>query len=93
MPRAVEYCPSSDFNANAAWAVLVSIAHNLVRWVGALGLQITGPLVAKTIRRRFVALPGRLTTSTRRRRLHLPTHWPWATQGAACFARLVKSQT
>jgi hypothetical protein len=29
----LEHCPSGDFNANAAWAVLASLAHNLVRWV------------------------------------------------------------
>jgi hypothetical protein len=89
----LEHCPSGDFNANAAWAVLASIAHNLVRWVGSLGLELKGPLVAKTIRRKFIALPGRLTDSGRRRHLHLPTHWPWATQWSECFARLVKLQT
>jgi len=89
----LEHCPSGDFNANAAWAVLTSIAHNLVRWVGALGLGSKGPLIAKTIRRRFIALPGRLTDSGRRRHLHLPTQWPWATQWSECFARLVKLQT
>jgi hypothetical protein len=47
----LEHCPSGDFNANAAWAVLASIAHNLVCWIGALGLEIIGPLVATTIRR------------------------------------------
>ena len=47
----LDHCPSGDFNANAAWAVLTSIAHNLVRWVGALGLGVNGPLVAKTVRR------------------------------------------
>ena len=89
----LEHCPSGDFNANAAWAVLTSIAHNLVRWVAALGLEITGPLVAKTIRRKFIALPGRITDSGRRRHLHLPTQWPWATQWSECFTRLVKLQT
>ena len=89
----LEHCPSGDFNANAAWAVLASIAHNLVRWVGSLGLEITGPLVAKTIRRKFIALPGRITDSGRRRHLHLPTKWPWATQWSECFSRLVKLQT
>jgi hypothetical protein len=89
----LEHCPSGDFNANAAWAVLASIAHNLVRWVGALGLELKGPLVAKTIRRKFIALPGRLTDSGRRRHLHLPTEWPWATQWSECFKRLVKLQT
>jgi hypothetical protein len=89
----LEHCPSGDFNANAAWAVLASIAHNLVRWVGALGLEFNGPLVAKTIRRKFIAVPGRLTTSARRRRLHLPTNWSWATQWSNCFERLMKMQT
>ena len=37
----LEHCPSGAFNANAAWAVLASIARNIVRWVGALGLEIT----------------------------------------------------
>ena len=82
------HCPSGNFSANGAWAVLATIAHNLIRWVGALGLEITGPLVAKTIRRRFLALPGRITHRSRRRQLHLPTAWPWAEQWTACFERL-----
>ena len=89
----LEHCPSGHFNANAAWTVLASIAHNLVRWVAALGLEMTGPLVAKTIRRKFITVPGRLTHHARRRQLHLPTNWPWATQWNNCFARLVKLQT
>ena len=70
----LEHCPSGDFNANAPWAVLTSIAHNLVRWVESLGLELKGPLVARTIRRKFIALPGRISDSERRRHLHLPTH-------------------
>ena len=89
----LEHCPSGDFNANGAWTVLAAIAHNLVRWVAALGLGVKGPLVAKTIRRKFIALPGRITHSARRRQLHLPRHWPWATQWANCFERLCKLQT
>jgi hypothetical protein len=82
------HCPSGNFSANGAWAVLATIAHNLIRWVAKLGLEISGPLVAKTIRRRFVALPGRITRSARRRQLHLPTKWPWAEQWTTCFERL-----
>jgi hypothetical protein len=82
------HCPSGNFSANGAWTVLATIAHNLIRWVGKLGLELTGPLVAKTIRRRFLALPGRITTRSRRRRLHLPTRWPWAEQWSSCFERL-----
>jgi hypothetical protein len=89
----LEHCPSGEFNANGAWAALATIAHNLIRWLGALGLDLNGPLVTKTIRRKFIALPGRLTTSARRRHLHLPTNWPWARQWSECFARLVRLQT
>jgi hypothetical protein len=31
-----------------------------------------------TLRRRYLAIPGRLSTSARRLYLHLPSHWPWA---------------
>jgi hypothetical protein len=46
--------------------------------VAALGLGAQGLVVAKTIRRRFITLPGRLTHTARRRHLHLPSGWPWA---------------
>jgi hypothetical protein len=82
------HCPSGQFNANGAWCVLASVAHNLLRWVASLGLAITGPLVAKTIRRKFLTLPGRLTFGARRRHLALPTNWPWATEWSTCFTRL-----
>ncbi len=84
----LSHLPSGRFGANGAWAVLSSIAHNLVRWLAALGMKTTGPLVAKTVRRRLLALPGRLTRSARRRLLHLPTAWPWARQWLAAYARL-----
>ena len=84
----LSHCPSGNFSANGAWAVLATIAHNLIRWVAALGLEISGPLVAKTIRRRFLSLPGRITHRSRQRQLHLPTNWPWAEQWTACFGRL-----
>ena len=74
--------------ANAAWAVIATLAHNLLRWVAALGLGSSGPVVAKTLRRRLLALPGRLTRSARQRLLHLPTDWPWAQQFLHALARL-----
>jgi hypothetical protein len=72
------HCPSGVFLANAAWALLATLAHNLLRWVAALGLGTHGMVVAKTVRRRLLTLPGRLTRSARRWRLHLPRGWPWA---------------
>jgi hypothetical protein len=82
------HCPSGTFTANAAWAVLATVAHNLIRWVAALGLDHQGPVVTKTIRRKFLAVPGRLTHRSRRRHLHLPTDWPWAALWLECFDRL-----
>ena len=82
------HCPSGEFNANAAWAVLATIAHNMLRWLASLGLEHRGPVVAKTIRRKFITVPGRLTHRSRRGRLHLPTAWPWAAEWSTCFERL-----
>jgi hypothetical protein len=82
------HCPSGVFLANAAWALLATLAHNLLRWVAALGLGVQGLVVAKTIRRRFITLPGRLTHSARRRHLHLPSGWPWAEGFLTALLRL-----
>ena len=68
--------------------MIATLAHNLLRWVATIGLGGSGPVVAKTLRRRLLVLPGRLTRSARRRRLHLPTGWPWATQFLHALARL-----
>jgi hypothetical protein len=37
---------------------------------------------------RYLNLPGRLTRSARRWRLHLPTRWPWAHQFLLALDRL-----
>ena len=84
----LNHCPSGNFSANSAWLVIASLAHNLIRWVAALGLGQKGPVVTQTIRRRFITLPGRLTTSARRHRLHLPTNWPWAQDLSRALERL-----
>lgn len=74
----LNHLPSGRFGANAAWLVLNALAHNLARWVGMLGLGVESePMTTKTMRTRLIALPGRLTSSGRRRRLHLPRNWPW----------------
>jgi Transposase DDE domain group 1 len=56
--------------------------------IAAIGLGQTGPVVAKTLRRRLLTLPGRLTRSARRRTLHLPTAWPWAHAFIQALGRL-----
>lgn len=84
----MNHCPSGHFFANAAWLAIAALAHNLLRWVGRLGLRIPGLVVAKTIRRRLLAVPGRITRSARRLRLHLPRAWPWRTQFVAALGAL-----
>jgi hypothetical protein len=74
----LNHCPSSKFNANAAWLLAATLAHNLIRWTQVLGApQVTSLVNAKTFRRRLLTIPGRLTRSARRWTLHLPARWPW----------------
>ena len=81
--------PSGKFFANAAWLILVCLAHNLLRWTATLGLGAREELVvAKTLRRTLLAPPGRLTRSARRFTLHLPARWPWAHSFTMALARL-----
>jgi hypothetical protein len=84
----LRHCPSGRFLANAAWLVIATLAHNLLRWVAALGLGHRGLVAAKTLRCRLVALPGRLTRSARRWQLHLPNGWPWASDFTQALGRL-----
>jgi hypothetical protein len=85
----LRHCPSGKFNANAAWLLIATLAHNLLRWIAAIGLGARGELVAaKTLRRTLLALPGRITRSARRCRLHLPAGWPWAPWFELALARL-----
>ena len=51
---------------------------NLARWTSRIGLVQT-LITTKTLRTRYLDLPGRLTRSARRVHLHLPTRWPWRT--------------
>jgi hypothetical protein len=63
----LRHCPSGKFAANAAWLLIATLAHNLLRWIAAIALGARGELVAaKTLRRTLLALPGRLTRSARR---------------------------
>jgi hypothetical protein len=73
---ALNHMPSGRFAANAAWLGFNVIAHNLARWITRLGLKET-LLTTKTVRTRFIALPGRLARTGRRVYLHLPANWPW----------------
>ncbi|HET9118152.1 MAG TPA: IS1380 family transposase [Pseudonocardiaceae bacterium] len=82
------HCPSGRFNANAAWAAAAVLAHNLQRWTAIIGGIDTRPVTAKTIRRRYLDLPGRITTSARKPTLHLPARWPAANRWMAALATI-----
>jgi Transposase DDE domain group 1 len=84
----LEHCPSGRFHANGAWAVLATVAHNLLRWVHLLGVGTLGPVVAKTMRRKLLTVPGRFTRGGRRRQLHLPARWPWRSEFLTMLGRL-----
>jgi hypothetical protein len=86
--QALAHFPSGRFFANAAWTVIAALAHNLLRWTGVLGLPGRTVRVARTIRRRLFAIPGRLTHSARRWTLHLPARWPWQRDFIEALSRI-----
>jgi hypothetical protein len=82
--------PSGWFPANAAWAILAAICHNLLRAAGTL--TATARYTAArgaTLRTHLANVPARLARPQRRPVLHLPAHWPraqaWLTLWTAVF--------
>ena len=69
----LEHIPSGNFHANSAWLQCAVLAHNLTRWTSIVGdLRVDNQLiVTRTIRTRFLALPGRLVNRSGRPVLHL----------------------
>jgi hypothetical protein len=86
--QALAHFPSGRFYANAAWTVIAALAHNLLRWTSVIGLPGQTIRAARTVRRRLLALPGRLTHSARRWTLHLPARWPWQHDFVRALARI-----
>lgn len=82
------HMPSGVFQANAAWAIACSLAHNLVRWAQALTAGDDIVRTASTFRRRMLRLPGRLVRTARTWTLRLPTRWPWRTAWLTALADL-----
>lgn len=77
----LDHVPSGKFFANAAWLCCAVLAHNLIRWTATLG-DITPEqelTVARTVRTRLIAVPGRLVNRSGTPTLRLPTRWPWRT--------------
>ena len=76
----MEHVPSGNFSANSAWLQCAVLATNLIRWTDTLGE--TGAVdrltVARTVRTRLIALPGRLVNRAGTMTLRGPLNWPWA---------------
>jgi len=86
--QALRHFPSGRFNANAAWTVIAALAHNLHRWTELLGTPGRKRRRARTLRRRLLELPGRLTRTGRRWTLHLPARWPWQDDWLTALTRI-----
>jgi Transposase DDE domain group 1 len=86
--QALAHFPSGKFLANAAWTVIAALAHNLLRWTTLIGLPDTVIPTARTIRRRLLNVPGRLTRTAQQLTLRLPARWPWAPQFLTALTRL-----
>jgi hypothetical protein len=86
--QALQHFPSGRFHANGAWTVIACLAHNLLRWTEALGLPGGAVRAARSVRRRLLCLPGRLTTHAGRWTLHLPARWPWRHDFTQALARI-----
>ncbi|WP_319462494.1 IS1380 family transposase [Micromonospora sp. RTP1Z1] len=81
--------PSREFAINQAWCTLAAIAIDLIAWLQILAL--TGDLARcepKTLRYRLLHTAARLVHGQRRRRLRIPSTWPWADQITAAFTRI-----
>lgn len=74
----LNHCPSGNFGANAAWLWIQALAHNICRWLRQIGDRRGDVMTAATLRRKVIAVPGRITRSGRRSILHLPRNWPWS---------------
>ena len=86
--QALAHFPSGKYMANAARTVIAALAHNLLRWTHLLALPGQTIRSARTLRRRLITIPGRLTRSARQTILRMPARWPWAADFLAALARL-----
>jgi hypothetical protein len=81
--------PFQALKPNLAWFELALLAHDLLAWLRLLALDGELALAKpKRLRGRLLHVAGRITRSGRRRTLHLPRGWPWASDLLAAFARL-----
>ncbi len=54
------------------------LAHNLSRWTATIGEPVEALTVARTVRTRLLAVPGRIVNRSGTPPLRAPARWPWA---------------
>ncbi len=74
----LSHMPSGDFNANSAWLLIASIAYNIMIWIDKISDNTR--ITAKTFRRKFINIAGRITRKARKLILHFPSKWPYEKQ-------------
>ena len=77
--QALAHFPSGRYAANSAWTVIAALAHNLGRWATQIGQPNKPVQTARARRRHLLAIPARLTRSSRLWTLRMPARWPWQT--------------
>jgi len=87
------HLPSGRFAANSAWAICAAMTHNLLRAAGTLASPRHAVARGATLRRQIVTVPARLARPQRRPALHLPAHWPWASQWTAFWNSVLEPST
>ena len=81
--------PFKAFALNEVWLEIVMLAHDLIVWTQALGLD--GELAKaepKRLRYQLLHVAARLAFHGRRAKLRLQHDWPWAEQLLAAFHKL-----
>jgi Transposase DDE domain group 1 len=87
------HLPSGRFAANSVWAICAAICHNLLRAAGTLTSRRHAAARGATLRHQIVLIPARIARPQRRRLLHLPAHWPWATHWKALWHNVFQTAT
>jgi hypothetical protein len=81
--------PLQGFAQNQLWCEIVSLACELLAWTQMLALTGTARRwEPKRLRLRLLSTAGRLVRGSRRLRLRLAEHWPWAGELTAAVTRL-----
>jgi hypothetical protein len=80
------HLPSTHFALNQAWCIAVAIAADLLAWLRLLCLS--GDLAKaepKTLRYRLLHTAARIIRGQRKRKIRIPSTWPWSADLAAAL--------